>query len=372
MKFSVNKSELQSAISVVLKGVSGRSTIPVLSGIFAKVSDDKLTLQSTDLELSIQYSVPVLVEEEGSTVFPGKFFFEIVKNLPDAAVHITTNDSSATAQISCDASTFSIRTLSADDFPGFPSVATEQTLIIPFNTFSQMVRRVSKAVSHDESRAVLTGIFVETEGDSLRMVATDSYRLAISEVKTEGEGISVDDDFSAVISGAFMNDIAGLNAAGENVSIGLSANQIVLACANMVFINRRIEGQYPNYRQLISDERTTRATFPTDALAAAVKRASLMSSVSAPLKFTLTPSPTNLASVAVNSTDLGSVMENIECQIEGEEVEIAFNSTYVLDGLSVMGADEVYFDVQSPLKPGIFRSIEPGEYLYLVMPVRLN
>ena len=168
-----------------------------------------------------------------------------------------------------------------------------------------------------------------------------------------------------------MNDVAALSATGETVSLGVAENQIIVTCGDTTFINRRIEGQYPNYRQLLPEDHTTRATVSVDALTAAVKRAALMSSSTAPIKFNLAPGPVNLVTITVNSADVGSVRENIDCPVEGEEVEIAFNSNYVADGLTTMSDAEVYFDVQSSLKPGIFRSIDSGEYLYLIMPVRI-
>lgn len=368
MKFSINKSELQSILAVAQKGVSSRSTLPVLSGILIEAIDDGIVLQSTDLELSIQCDAAALVEEKGKTVVPGKLFSDIVKSLPDAAINISSSD--GVIQLTCDTSAFSLKTLAAEDFPGFPKIEATKTIKLPSITFSKMVRRVSRAVSRDESRAILTGILVETEGSHLRMVATDSYRLALAECDIDSENYGEQEDFQAVISGSFLNDIAGIASDTTDVSIGLSENQIIVNCGKTVFINRRIEGTYPNYRQLLPDSYNTRATFDVESLSAAVHRASLMSSSSAPMKFSLMPA-VNLAQITVTSADVGSVQESIDCPIEGDEVEIAFNSAYVADGLAVMKDEEVNFDTTSSLKPGIFRSVGSDEYLYLIMPVRI-
>lgn len=368
MKFSISKSELQSVLAIAQKGVSNRSTLPVLSGILLDVTDDGLVLQSTDLELSIQCSAAALVEEKGRTVVPGKLFSDIVKSLPDAAVSISALDGEI--QLTCDTSAFSLKTLAAEDFPGFPKVEATKTIKLPSATFSRMVRRVNRAVSHDESRAILTGILVETEGSHLRMVATDSYRLALAECDIDSENYGEQEDFQAVIAGSFLSDIAGIAGDAAEISIGLAENQIIVSCGETVFINRRIEGTYPNYRQLLPDSYSTRATFNVEALSAAVRRASLMSSSSAPIKFSLTPA-VNLAQITVTSADVGSVQESIDCPIEGDEVEIAFNSSYVADGLAVIKDEEVNFDTTSSLKPGIFRSVGSDEYLYLIMPVRI-
>lgn len=365
MRFSINRVELQNAISVVLKGVSTRSTLPVLSGILITAEGDKINLQTTDLEVSIQYSAPALVEEEGRAVVPGKLFSEIVKNLPDAAVHVRAEDEQAF--ITCDTSSFSIKALNPDDFPGFPAVDVQQRIDIPFTQFASMVKRVSRVVSRDESRPILTGVLVTLESGLLRMVATDSYRLAVTEAALN----SAADDFQAVISGSFLSEIASLPKTEANISLALAENQIVVTCQDTVFINRRIEGNFPNYKQLLPDTYVTRATIDVDHLVAGVKRASLMGSSSSPVRFDLNVA-SQTAQISAASQDIGSAQETLACEIEGEDVEIAFNYAYVLEGLGAVSSDEVYLEVQSSMKPGIFRAPAPESYLYLVMPVRLS
>lgn len=365
MKFSINKTELQNAISVVLKGVSTRSTLPVLSGILLEAASDRLTLQTTDLEVSIQYSAAALVEEEGRAVVPGKLFSEIVKNLPDAAVHVRAEDERAF--VTCDTSSFSIKALNPEDFPGFPSVDTHQKIEIPFAQFSSMVKRVSRVVSKDESRPILTGVLITLENGLLRMVATDSYRLAVTEAFLD----SAADDFQAVISGSFLSEIASLPKTDFPVSLALAENQIVVTCRDTVFINRRIEGNFPNYKQLLPDSCATRATVSVDHLVASVKRASILGSSSSPVKLDLNVASQTMQ-ISAASQDVGSAQETLACEIEGEDVEIAFNYAYVLEGLSAVATDEVYLEVNSSLKPGIFRAVQPENYLYLVMPVRIS
>lgn len=368
MKFSINKTELQNALAIVMKGVTTRSTLPVLSGILLVAEQDSLSLRSSDLQLSIQIQVPALIEEEGNTVVPGKLFSDIVKSLPDAAINFTSEEGQAS--LTCDTSAFSLRTLNPQDFPGFPSVSPTQTIKLPFDMFSKMVRRVSDVVSRDESRAVLTGVLIETEGAKLRMVATDSYRLALTELEIDSEVYDGEQDFQAVIAGTFLKDVANLTSASGVISIGLAENQIIVEADNTVFINRRIEGQYPNYRQLLPDDYSTRAKFPVDMLNSAIKRASILSSSTAPVKFTLEPD-VNLVQITVNSQEVGSVQESIDCPVEGEQAEIAFNTSYVQNCLSSIKDEEIYFDIQGSLKPGIFRSLGDDVYLYLIMPVRL-
>ncbi len=365
MRFSINKMELQNALNIIMKGVSNRSTLPILSGIYVETATDSITLQSTDLELSVQYTVSALIEEPGKTVIPGKLFSEIIRSLPDAAIHVQTNDTGA--QITCDTSTFSVRTLNPEDFPGFPTVDTNQSITIPASTFIEMAKKVSKVVSRDESRVILTGVLIEFEEDSLKMVATDSYRLALAKTKMEGTGSG---EFQAVIAGSFMSDVCSVIPADEEVTLSLAENQVVITCGNTIFINRRIEGNYPDYRQLLPTDHTTRVTLDLGPFSSSVKRASILSSSSAPMRFDIN-NATQTLQVFVNSADVGSVQETMSCGVEGEDVEIAFNSSYVNDGLSVFKGDQVFFDAQTSMKPGVFRTVEDDSFLYLIMPVRI-
>ena len=366
MKFSINQSELQNALSVVLKGIATRSTLPILSGIYLDAHDDTLTLQATDLELSIQYSVSALIEETGKAVVPGKLFSDIVKNLPDAAVHVEAEDDSAV--ITCDTASFSIKTLDAEDFPGVPHVDVQQEIAIPFAQFASMVKRVARTVSKDESRAILTGVLITLEDSMLKMVATDSYRLAITETQLED---SAAEEFQAVISGTFLQEIASLPRSDENLKLALAENQIVVTYHDTVFINRRLEGNFPNYRQLLPDSYVTRVSMDVGHLIAGVKRTSLLGQTSSPVRFDINIA-SQTAQLSAVAQDVGSAQETLSCEGEGEDVEIAFNYAYVLDGLSSVNTDNVYLEVQSSLKPGIFKSAEGENFLYLVMPVRIS
>lgn len=363
MKFSINQSELLNALSIVQKGVSSRSTLPVLSGIFVEAKGDEVKFQTTNLELSIQYTTSALVEEEGATVFPGKIIVDIVKNLPDAAVRVESADD--TAVITCDSSSFSIKCLSALDFPAFPQVVPEQQISVPFEAFAAMARKVSRVVSKDESRAILTGVLISVEDSTFKMVATDSYRLAVTETQVEG----LSSGFDAVLAGGFVSDLASLPKTGENMTLALAENQVIVSYAGTVFINRRIEGKYPNYKQLIPASYETRCTVDRNALLAAVRRASLLEHNRSQVRFSI-----NAASQTIQLTtnqDAGSTQEIVKAQVEGADVEIGFNSFYVIEGLSAMESSELFFEIQGSLKPGIMKGSAEENYLYLVMPVRL-
>jgi len=364
MRFSINQNELQNALTIVQKGISTRSTLPVLAGVLVDACDDQVTFETTDMELSIRYTTNALVEEEGKAVIPGKLINDIVKNLPDAAVHVESSDLESI--ITCESSSFSIKGLDPRDFPGFPTVEANQSITIPFETFSSMARKVCRAVSKDESRIILTGVLVVVEDGTLKMVATDSYRLALTEAQLEGTV----DDFSAVISGSFMSDLAALPKTGEDITLSLAENQIIVSYHGTTFVNRRIEGKYPNYKQLLPSSYETRCVSSKSALIAAVKRASLLDHSGSQVRFSIN-SPSQTIQLSATSQDVGSTQETIKAQIEGQDVEIGFNSYYVLEGLNAMDSDEVALEIQTSLKPGILRGSDEEKYLYLVMPVRI-
>ncbi len=363
MKLSINQSELLNALSIVQKGISTRSTLPVLAGVYLEAHADEVCFQTTDLELSIQFTTTALIEEEGAAVLPGKLIVDIVKNLPDAAVHIEATDTDAV--ISCDSSSFSIKCLNPADFPGFPQVKPEQQITVPFEDFATMARKVCRVVSKDESRAILTGVLIAVEDQTLKMVATDSYRLALTEKPLP----NAVDDFSAVLAGGFVADLAGLPRTGGVISLALAENQVIVSYAGTVFVNRRIEGKYPNYKQLIPPSYETRCLVDRTAFAAAVKRASLLEHSGSHVRISI-----NAASQTIQLTtsqDVGSTQEIVKAQVEGADVEIGFNSYYVNEGLSVMESPEVALEIQSALKPGIMKGSADENYLYLVMPVRI-
>ena len=365
MKFSINQSELTNALSIVIKGSSNKSTLSILAGIYIKACDNEIILQTTNLELSVRLSVPALIEQPGETVVPAKLFLDIVKTLPDMAISLVLEDSTLT--VFCDNTTFSLKTLNPLDFPAFPEIETEQEAQFPFKVFSSMVKSTAKIVSHDESRAILTGVLISQEGTTLKMVATDSYRLGVAETELVSSASEV---FEAVISGSFLQDIAALPISDDLITIALNENQIIIKYQNTTFINRRIEGVFPNYRQLISNEYKTRVKVSTRALQEAVRRVSLLSNKVSPVQINV-DSESNIMTLLTNSQDIGNAQETLTCEIEGDSVDNAFNYSYMLDGLSVIKSDEVYLDLYGEMKPGILRTAKGDNFLYLIMPVRV-
>jgi DNA polymerase-3 subunit beta len=366
MKLTVDKNQLIQSLNMVAKGMSSRSTLPILSGIHLETQKGALLFRTTDLEVSIQHGIPVLVEEEGATVVPGKLFSDIVKSLPDAAVTLVQDDDELS--ISCLDSFFTIRTLSPGDFPLFPQFDAKVASVIPSETFSSMVKKVIKAVSKDESRAVLTGVLLKIEGQDFQMVATDSYRLAIAKARLE---TAVAEPVNLIVPGGILDEIKRLVGGYKELTLSDSENQIVFAFGETMFITRKIEGSYPNYEAIVPTEKNITVVMETAPILEAVRRIAVTAQIHTPIRFCFDPD-SQLVTVSSKTQDVASAQEKVNAQIEGEALEIGFNHQYLIDGLSVVNTEEVYFEAQSMLKPGILKNIGDEYFFYLTMPVRLE
>ena len=366
MKVSIARGAMLDSLSAVSRALSSRTTLPILSGIHISANNDSLTFQATDLEVSIRTSSTARIDEAGQSVLPGRLLTDIVRSLPEAAVTIDTSQSGV-AQVTCGQSEFTMKTLAADDYPKFPEIEPEQKITLPTDVFSHVVHQVSRAVSRDETRPILTGILVIVDAGVLKMVATDSYRLCVREMGVEGVGGQIE----LVVPGKAMEDVAKLAGSSETISLGVSDNQVVFGYGDTTFISRRIEGSFPNYRQLLPKEFTTRAVVDRVELLEAVKRVSLMAQHNTPLRVRLSASEHTMT-ISANTQDVGEATEDIPVTPEGEDVEIAFNHGYLLDGISIAEGDTVALEMTSPLKPGVLKPADGEGFVYLLMPVRLG
>ncbi len=366
MKFSIARSELADALTVVAKALSSRSTLPILSGVLITAADGSIELQATDLEISVKHKIASLTEKEGSIVLPGKLVTDIVRSLPEAAVSIETEGD--TAHITCAQSSFTVRTLPAGDFPKFPEVSIDKQMKLAGSVLASTVRQVARAVSRDETRAIITGVLLVTEGPSLRLVATDSYRLALRERVLE---TAPGEDIEVVVPGRALDEVSRLAQGVEEIVIGISQNQIVFELGQTIFVTRKIEGNFPNYRQLLPKETATTVTLPAEELTAAVKRVALMAQHNAPVKLSVNIDDLTL-SLSATTQDLGDASEDLMVKAEGENVEIAFNHAFFLDGLASADTEDVTLSIQNSLKPGLITTPDDEGFVYLLMPVRLT
>lgn len=365
MKFNVAKGDLASAVNTVLKGMASRSTLPILSGILVNATDGgEVVFETTDLDISIRHIMKADVVETGKTVLPGKLFADIVKALPDAAVGIEAT--SEAAKVACLGTSYNLTVLNPVDFPYFPEVAADTVIAIDPPVLQSAVSKVAKSVSRDESRAIFTGILFSVEGGKLRLVSTDSYRLAVVDLDVACGGV---EDFQAVVPGRNFEDVARLAAGEDNLSIGFAENQIVFNFGPTTFVSRKIEGTYPNYKQLLPESHEVGVKMDTRAFVTAIKRVSLLAQSHTPVHLQFSEDSQNVV-VSASTKDVGASSELLDAAVEGGDIEIGFNHQYLLDGLSSMG-EETALEMQGPLKACIMRDPADDSFLYLILPVRI-
>lgn len=365
MKISLNQSDLNGAIQTVQKAVSSKSLLPVLSGILITVEDGFIDLQSTDLELSMKYRIPVNSEVKGSVVIPARLTGDIVKNLSDGRIDIQSDEKGSGIKITCGLSTFNIKSFSTEDFPKFPELQKEKSVQIKGRDFSEIVRQVIRAVSKDETRPILSGIFLTVEKGRLKMVSTDSYRLSIRESAIEGHSV---DDIKVIVPSRCLDEVSKI-CGDRDIEIGLAKNQIYFNMGDVIIVSRLIEGQFPNYQQLLPADCELRVKFKRDDLISSLKRVSLLAQNNALVKMRIAD---KIIKISAMTQDIGSADEEIETETEGDGMEIAYNAQFLIDGLNSIGEEEVFLELNSPLKPGLVRPAIDQNFIYLIMPVRIG
>jgi DNA polymerase-3 subunit beta len=363
VKFRCDRDELSEALQTVQRGVSTRPGIPALTGVLIEAAEGgTLTLTTTDLEVSARLSVDgVTVSEPGTALVPARLLGDVVKSLAPAPVDIDADQGQA--RISCGAYEGTVRLLPAEDFPTLQSPSgTRVTVEAP--RFAEAVGQVGRAASKDEARPILTGVLLEVNREGVTLVATDSYRLAVRELTATAAG-----EAKAIVPERAIAE-AGRAAAGEEkgeVEVFLDQSQAAFRIGGLTLTSRLIEGEFPNYRQLLPDAYESRLSASRQGLLEAVRRVGLMARDSAPVRLSFNALGVRLSS---SSPDLGEAVETVEARYEGEDLTVAFNPQYLADGLQVATGENVRLEVRDGLKPGIVRG-ESEDFTYLVMPVRL-
>ncbi len=369
MKFSANKDTLQHGVQVVHRAVSTKNPLPVLSGILLKTENNRLSLTATDLELGIECSVPVNVEKEGGVILPARYLSEIVRRLPDVRINIEVNSENNTL-IKYGESEFNLLGMPADEFPILPAIDSESVLVIKQELFKNMIKQVVLATSADDNRPIFTGILMEIESDSnIRMVATDTHRLAYRSAKLEN-GERKKFEKAVIIPGKTLNELSRiLTGEGEDLQIAFGENQVVFEIPGVKFISRLIEGQFPNYKQVIPQGCKTKIRIRTRELLDSTERASLLAKEGTNIvKMNVSEEKLTITS---NSPEIGKIEEHIHIKMEGEATQIAFNSKYIIDVLKVIDSEEVFLELTGSLSPGIIKPTESENYLYLILPIRI-
>src|ERR671927_1255208 len=280
LKVTCSREELTQALGVVARGVSTRTTVQILAGILLQASGERLELAATDMELSLRTSLDAQVEVEGSVVVPGRLLLELARLLPDAEVTLEHKLEEAAVEIRSGAATYRLHTYNAEDFPRLPEAGVSDRHEVDRESLLETVARVSRSASRDESRPVLTGILVRFESGKLVMAATDSYRLSVKETQLSGDV----PELEAIIPARALAELARIAQSGDTLELGVHENQVVFAADDVWLTTRRIDGQFPNYKQLLPEAFEHDVTLPRAELLDAVRRVAVMAQRNSPLR----------------------------------------------------------------------------------------
>jgi len=362
VKFRCDRDALSEALQTVQRGVSSRPGIPALTGVLLDgTAEGRLTMTTTDLEISARLTIDVQVSEPGVALIPARLLADTVKSLSDSPVDVETDQ--AQARIRCAAYEGSLRLLPAEDFPGLQEPGG--TLVeAEAGAFAEAVSQVARAASRDEARPVLTGVLVEVSREGCVLVATDSYRLAVRDLVASADG-----EAKAIVPERAFSE-AGRAASGDEkgkVEILVDDAQVSFRAGGLTLTSRLIEGEFPNYRQLLPDTHESRLTVSRQQLLDAVRRVGLLARDTTPVRLEFNALGVKLSS---SSPDLGQAVETVEARYEGDDLTVAFNPQYLIDGLTAAVGESVRLDVRDGLKPGVVHGENDG-FTYLVMPVRL-
>jgi DNA polymerase-3 subunit beta len=366
MKIEVARDELVAKLGIVSRAVSTRGTVQVLSGILLAADAGTITLAATDMELSLRTTLDAQVDGEGAVVIPGKPLVDLARLLPESEVAIEYRPEEGTVQIVSGAYSSRLHVFNAEDFPRLPAVDA-QLHAIDRDALLETVDRVARSASRDESRPVLTGILVRFEGGKLVMVATDSYRLSVKETELSDAA----PELEAIIPARALTELSRL-AGGDTIDLGVHENHVVFGTgsgsgADAWLTTRRIDGQFPNYRQLLPESFEVELTLPKAELADVVRRASVLALRNSPLRLRLAEGE---LTVSAQTQDVGETQETIPTSYSGEEFVIGFNAEFLRDGVESIAGDDVRVKLINPLRPAILEDAA-ADFTYLIMPIRL-
>ncbi len=367
LKLTTKRDELASKLSVVSRAVSTRTATQGLSGVLLAVNEQGAVLAATDGEMGLRTALEAEVESGGSALLPGRLLSELARSLGDAVVEIELREAERDVEIRCGGSNFHLRVLAVEDFPKLPEQG-EEPLRIPATALAETVDLVARAASRDDMRPVLTGVLVSAAGEEMTMVATDSYRLAVKRTGLEG---TIGGELEANIPARALRELGRLVAStgAEDVAVSLLPNQAVFSVGTVLLNTRLIDGQFPNFRQLLPESYEHDVRLPRSDLLEVVRRVSQLAQRNAPLRLSFAPGELK---VSASTPDVGDAEETMPAAFEGEPLEIGFNPEFLRDGIESVEGDEVMLRLISPLRPGLLQPVDSEDFRYLVMPIRLN
>ena len=364
MKFTISKESLQQAINQVQHVVSTRTTLAILSNVLLRAKDGVLELTTTDLDVGVTCSVAAEVSEEGATTLPARRLATIVRELPADEVDISVDEKNY-ASIRSGPSYFKVVGLTSEEFPALPRFENAREFTLPQQIMRDCLRKTSYAISTDETRYVLNGILFSFKNNTLTMVATDGRRLAMVEQEIE---FPQSHEVDIIVPTKAVNELARLCGDQGDVTIRVTANQIGFDLGEGLLISKLIDGNYPNYRQVIPGEAKERIVLEREAFLRAISRVSLLASdKSNSVKFQFIKGQVE---IIASSPDIGEARETIAINYKGKDITIAFNPEFTMAPLRNLSGEEITLNLIDEISPGVIRSGD--HFLYVLMPMRVN
>lgn len=366
MIFKCKQAELSTAISIVSKAVSSKTTMPILSGIYFEAKNNQLKLIGNDLNLCIETTISAEVEKEGTVVMPSKLFSELIRKLPDAPIEFDIKDSNV-VDIHCMNSSYKLVGLPGNEYPELPIIEDKNAIFMDKELFGNMIRQTNFAISQDESRPILTGALLEIENGKFNMVAIDGYRMAIKNAT-----IKTDLSQKVVVPGRTLNEIGKLVGQMEGKSelrIAFDEKQVLFNVGHINVYSRLLAGEFINYNQILPTEYKSVITVKTNDLYNGLDRSFLMARENKNIAIRLEIKDDQLQ--IVSNSEMGSAVEIVPIQLEGQDLEIGFNPKFLIDALKVIESEEIKMHFVNNVSPSIIKPMDTDNYTYLVLPCRI-
>jgi DNA polymerase III subunit beta len=369
MKVTCRPAVLGQALQVVSRAISSRTTLPILNNILIETTADGLALTATNLEIGIRKVVPAEVSAEGSTTAPARLLTDFVGTLPDDELEMTLDSASQSLSLRCARFDTHIKCIEADEFPPGPRPDEGDRLEVALDDLVEAVEQTQMAASTDEARPVLTGVLVQVQGGNLTLAATDGHRLAVRKLAAAGP---TDLEASLIVPARALAELSRV-LKGEpgkvEVIISKARNQVFFRAGSSELTSRLIDGKYPNYAQVIPSKSSTTVKVATSGLTQTVRAVSLFARDSA--NVIRVKAQSGVLTLSATTNEVGDSKAEMTAEVDGSDIQIAFNARYVLDALGVIGEDEVELLFDGPLSPGLMRPPGKDHYLYVIMPVRV-
>jgi DNA polymerase-3 subunit beta len=364
MKFSVSKDKLLEGLATVQNVVSTRTTLPILSNVLIQASEGEIRLTTTDLDVGVRGSVEAQVERSGATTLPARRLFSIVRELPAAEIYFDV-DTKNLASIRSGSSYFKILALPEEEFPPLARFDGAKLFMIAQKDLRDSLKKTSYAISTDETRYVLNGILFSFKDNKLTLVATDGRRLAMVDLELE---FPRSQEIDIIVPTKAVLELQRLVKDDGEAKVSVGENQIAFELNNTLLVSKLIEGNYPNYRQVIPGEAKERVTLERETFLNAVRRVSLLASEKSN-SVKLIFSKSNIDIVAT-TPEVGEAKESLPAMYKGREFSIAFNPEFLMAPLRNLSTDEIYLDLIDEMSPGVIKI--QGPFLYVLMPMRLS